>query len=130
VPAEAVYDTPCDVYAPCAVGATLNVETIPRLACRIVAGSANNQLAEDADAERLHARGILYAPDYVVNAGGATAFATLARGVSSDAELLSRVERLEEITRAILEEAGDEVSPLVAARRRVERRLRAAAEAR
>jgi leucine dehydrogenase len=60
----------CDVYAPCAVGGTLNAETIPRLRCRIVAGSANNQLAEPADATRLRDSGILYAPDYVINAGG------------------------------------------------------------
>jgi glutamate dehydrogenase/leucine dehydrogenase len=62
--------TECEVYAPCAVGGTLNAQTIPQLRCRIVAGSANNQLAEPADAERLRAAGILYAPDYVVNAGG------------------------------------------------------------
>jgi glutamate dehydrogenase/leucine dehydrogenase len=68
-PADAL-STECDVYAPCAVGGTLSADTIPRLRCRIVAGSANNQLAEPADAERLHAAGILYAPDYVVNAGG------------------------------------------------------------
>ena len=48
----------------------LNAETIPRLACRAVAGCANNQLAEPEDAERLHERGILFAPDYVVNSGG------------------------------------------------------------
>ena len=70
VPVEQALTTDCDVYAPCAVGGTLNAATIPLLRCRIVAGSANNQLAEDADAERLHAAGILYAPDYVVNAGG------------------------------------------------------------
>ena len=62
--------TECDVYSPCAVGGTLSATTIPQLRCRIVAGSANNQLAEPEDAERLHERGILYAPDYVVNAGG------------------------------------------------------------
>jgi leucine dehydrogenase len=62
--------TECDVYAPCAVGGTLSAATIPTLRCRIVAGSANNQLAEEGDADRLHAAGILYAPDYVVNAGG------------------------------------------------------------
>jgi leucine dehydrogenase len=71
VPADSALETECDVYAPCASGGTLNAETIPRLRCRIVAGSANNQLAEPADAERLHARDILYAPDYVINAGGA-----------------------------------------------------------
>jgi len=70
VPAEEVIGTECEVYAPCALGGTLNAETIPRLRCRIVAGSANNQLAEPEDAERLRAAGILYAPDFVINAGG------------------------------------------------------------
>jgi leucine dehydrogenase len=70
VPAEEVIGTECDVYAPCALGGTLNSETIPRLRCRIVAGSANNQLAEPEDAERLREAGILYAPDFVINAGG------------------------------------------------------------
>ena len=62
--------TECDVYAPCAVGGTLGAETIPQLRCRVVAGSANNQLVEPEDAQRLHERGILWAPDYVINAGG------------------------------------------------------------
>jgi leucine dehydrogenase len=62
--------TECDVYAPCAVGGTLNAETIPQVGCRIVAGCANNQLAETEDAHRLAEAGILYAPDYVINAGG------------------------------------------------------------
>jgi leucine dehydrogenase len=70
VPAEAVIGAECDVYAPCALGGTLNAETVPRLRCRIVAGSANNQLAESEDAERLRQAGILYAPDFVINAGG------------------------------------------------------------
>jgi glutamate dehydrogenase/leucine dehydrogenase len=60
----------CDVYAPCALGGTLNAATIPNLRCRIVAGCANNQLAEPADAARVDEAGILYAPDYVINAGG------------------------------------------------------------
>jgi leucine dehydrogenase len=59
-----------DVYAPCAVGGTLNAASIPLLRCRIVAGCANNQLAEPEDADRLRAAGILYAPDFVINAGG------------------------------------------------------------
>jgi leucine dehydrogenase len=68
-PAE-VIGTECDVYAPCALGGTLTVDTIPRLRCRIVAGAANNQLAEPDDAKRLRAAGIVYAPDFVANAGG------------------------------------------------------------
>jgi leucine dehydrogenase len=61
----------CDVLAPCALGGILDSVTIDRLRCRVVAGAANNQLTEPADAERLGERGILYAPDYVINAGGA-----------------------------------------------------------
>jgi leucine dehydrogenase len=71
VAADDAITTDCDVYAPCALGATLNAETIPRLSARVVAGSANNQLAEEADAERLRTAGVLYAPDYVINGGGA-----------------------------------------------------------
>jgi leucine dehydrogenase len=70
VPAESAIGAHCDVYAPCALGGTLNAETIPQLRCRVVAGCANNQLAEPEDAARLDEAGILYAPDYVINAGG------------------------------------------------------------
>ena len=63
--------TVCDVYAPCATGAVLSGATIPALRCPVVAGAANNQLAEPEDAERLRAAGILYAPDFVINSGGA-----------------------------------------------------------
>lgn len=66
-----IYDVEADIFAPCAMGAVLNDETIPRLKCKIVAGAANNQLADYAHGDELHRRGILYAPDYVVNAGGA-----------------------------------------------------------
>ena len=60
----------CDVFAPCALGAGINDITIPHLKARIVAGAANNQLAEPSHGDDLHARGILYAPDYAINAGG------------------------------------------------------------
>jgi glutamate dehydrogenase/leucine dehydrogenase len=70
VPAETAMRTDCDIYAPCALGGTLSAETIPHLRCRIVAGCANNQLAETEDAAGLAQAGILYAPDYVINAGG------------------------------------------------------------
>ena len=60
----------CDVFAPCALGSALNDRTIPRLKATIVAGAANNQLAEPRHGDDLHARGILYAPDYAINAGG------------------------------------------------------------
>ncbi len=71
VPPEAALTSECDVYAPCALGATLTADSIPQLRCRVVAGAANNQLETPADGDRLREAGILYAPDYVINGGGA-----------------------------------------------------------
>lgn len=71
IAAERVYETECDVFVPCALGGVLNGRTIPRLRCHAVAGAANNQLGAACDADLLHARNILYAPDYVINLGGA-----------------------------------------------------------
>jgi leucine dehydrogenase len=70
VPADRVDSVEADVLSPNALGGILNERSIPAIRARIVAGGANNQLATPADAERLHERGILYAPDYVINAGG------------------------------------------------------------
>ena len=67
---EEIYTAVCDVFAPCALGGILNAKTIPTLRCKAVAGCANNQLGQDSDAEVLLARNILYAPDFVINAGG------------------------------------------------------------
>jgi leucine dehydrogenase len=67
---DAIYAAEADFFAPCALGAILNDETIPQLRARIIVGSANNQLSEARHGKVLHQRGILYAPDYVVNAGG------------------------------------------------------------
>jgi leucine dehydrogenase len=67
---EEIYDQDADVYAPCALGATINDDTLQRLKVEIIAGGANNQLAEDRHGDMLEQRGILYAPDYVINGGG------------------------------------------------------------
>jgi leucine dehydrogenase len=67
---DEILSIPCDVFAPCALGAVVNDETLPNLRCSIVAGSANNVLLEPRHGEALAKRGILYAPDYVINAGG------------------------------------------------------------
>ncbi len=124
VDALAVVETPCDVFAPCAVGAVLNPETIPRLGCAIVAGAANNQLESPADADRLHARGILYAPDYIVNAGGAIAFGRMHLGERDADAMRDEVRGIEETLVAIFREAeAANESPLAAARRRAERVL-------
>jgi glutamate dehydrogenase/leucine dehydrogenase len=101
VSAAGVLARPCDVLAPCALGGVLDASSIATLRCAAVVGAANNPLAEPADAERLRDRGILYGPDFVVNAGGAIAVTGMeALGWSRDraetavraiAETLSRV---------------------------------------
>ena len=77
---DQIHAVAADVFAPCALGAVLDHETIPALRSTIVAGSANNQLAEDSHGEELRRRGILYAPDYVINAGGLISIATAIAG--------------------------------------------------
>lgn len=126
---ERALETECHVFAPCAVGGILSRDTIPELRCRIVAGSANAQLGSPEDAERLADRGILYVPDYVVNGGGALAFALHGEGLTDLDELERRMVQVGETVRDLLEEATERCElPLVAARRRVERAL-ASAEA-
>jgi leucine dehydrogenase len=70
VAVDAIYDVQADIYAPCALGATLNPGTLSRLTAKIVAGAANNQLATADMGELLRQKGVLYAPDFVINAGG------------------------------------------------------------
>ncbi len=124
VDAADVPDAQCDVYAPCAVGATLNERTIPRLRCRVVAGAANNQLEKPEDAGRLADRGILYAPDYVINGGGAMAFGLMEQGVAEAEELTERVRSIGERLREIFAEARSTgVTPAEAANRRARRSL-------
>ena len=67
---DAIYDEPGDIYSPCALGATINDDTLGRLKVEIIAGAANNQLAEERHGTELEKRGLLYAPDFVINAGG------------------------------------------------------------
>lgn len=65
-----IYDVECDIFSPCALGAIINDETIPRLKCCVIAGAANNQLKEERHGSIIHDKGILYAPDFIINAGG------------------------------------------------------------
>ncbi|MCG8460613.1 MAG: hypothetical protein MI919_30395 [Holophagales bacterium] len=124
VAADRALTEPCDVLCPCAVGGILSEETISQLACRIVAGSANNQLLEEDDAERLHKWGVLYLPDYIVNAGGAMAFSLMSRGTADRRELERRVDGIGGAVAEILGEAREAgISPLAAARARVDRIL-------
>src|SRR5690606_27920625 len=68
---DEIYDVNADVYSPCALGGTVNEQTLPRFKFKVVCGPANNQLTSNAIGDELENRGILYAPDYAVNAGGA-----------------------------------------------------------
>lgn len=88
-----IYHTPCDIFVPCALGGVINDETVNQLKCKIIVGSANNQLEKPEHAKALKERGILYAPDYVVNAGGLI-------NVYLELEGYSR-ERAERMTRGI-----------------------------
>src|SRR6516165_8325598 len=121
---EPVAETEVDVYSPCAVGGTLNAESIPRLACRAIAGCANNQLAESEDSERLRERGILYAPDYIVSAGGIIQLIGLEDEGWDEPQLQEGLARIGETLRTLFAEADAVgVTPSEAADRLVRRRL-------
>ncbi|HET7354710.1 MAG TPA: Glu/Leu/Phe/Val dehydrogenase dimerization domain-containing protein [Gaiellaceae bacterium] len=125
---ERVLETEVDVYSPCAVGGTLSAESIPRLACRAIAGCANNQLAEPEDAQRLHEHGILLAPDYVVNAGGIIQLIGLEDEGWSEAQLENRLAGIGETLRTLFAEAeANGITPAEAAEQLVSRRLAEAA---
>lgn len=127
VPPERALETEADVYSPCAVGGTLNATSIPRLACRAVAGCANNQLAEPEDAARLQERGILYAPDYIVSAGGIIQLIGLEDEGWNEAQLEERLSGVGDTLRTLFAEADSEgITPAEAADRLVRRRLASA----
>ncbi|TDC37919.1 Glu/Leu/Phe/Val dehydrogenase dimerization domain-containing protein [Micromonospora sp. KC213] len=112
-----------DVYAPCALGGALNDDTVPALRARVVAGAANNQLAHPGIEKLLADRGVLYAPDYVVNAGGVIQVADEIEGFNFERARL-RATRIYDTTREILRLADAEgVPPAVAADRLAERRM-------
>ncbi|MGH7127346.1 MAG: Glu/Leu/Phe/Val dehydrogenase family protein [Planctomycetaceae bacterium] len=91
VPFDAILFQDADVVSPCALGAILNESSIPRLRASIVAGGANNQLASAADGQRLADAGILFAPDYVINAGGIINVANEYYGTADDAAVMPQI---------------------------------------
>ncbi len=125
VPADEVYDFPCDIFVPCAVGGVLSEKTIPRLRCRAVAGAANNQLANPEDALRLHERQILYAPDFIANSGGAIAIIGIeTRGWSREEAKEKVIQSIKGNLSQIFEMAANEgISTDTAARRLADSRL-------
>jgi len=127
VPVEAVYAMECDIFSPCALGSVLNAETIPQLKCRIVAGGANNQLGEPEDAERIKQRDILYAPDYVINVGGAMCIVGMETQGWTTARMESEVTGgVQRVLQQIFElAAAKDITTEAAARQIAEKRLSA-----
>jgi leucine dehydrogenase len=121
-----------DLVAPCALGGLLDAESVPQLRCRAIAGAANNQLASDSIAGELHARGILWTPDFVANAGGIINIAVeLEPGGYSPDRARSRVLAIGDTVRVVLEMADAAgTSPLVAAQELARRRLAEAGDSR
>jgi valine dehydrogenase (NAD+) len=121
--ADVLIRTPLDVYAPCALGGALNDATVPALTAEIVCGAANNQLAHPGVEKDLAERGILYAPDYVVNAGGVIQVADELHGFDFD-RAKAKAARIFDTTLAIFERAAaDGIPPAAAADRLAEQRM-------
>jgi len=121
---DAIWDTQAEVFCPCALGGVINSETVPRLRCQIVAGAANNQLADDASGDALHERGIVYAPDYAINAGGVMNVALELQDYSRE-RAREMVERIGPTLTSIYERARtDGVATWRAADRLAEARIR------
>jgi valine dehydrogenase (NAD+) len=120
---HALITSDIDVYAPCALGGALDDDTVPVLRAKVIAGGANNQLAHPGIEKTLAERGILYAPDYVVNAGGVIQVADEIEGFNFERAKL-RATGIFETTRRILRMADEEgVAPAVAADRLAEQRM-------
>ncbi len=123
---EVVHRVECDVLSPCALGGVLGPTTIPELRCAVVCGSANNQLLDRTDGDRLAAAGVLYVPDYVVNAGGIINIAEEVGGYDPE-RAATKVAAIRTTTAEILRLADAEgTTPAEAADRLAERRIAAA----
>jgi valine dehydrogenase (NAD+) len=122
---DKIHAVDADVYSPNALGGVVNDETLPELSCRVVAGAANNQLLEERHGDALADAGILYAPDYVINAGGLIQVGDeLHRGGYSETRTRGRVEGIGERLREIFAYAEEQrVSTAEAADRVAERRM-------
>ena len=118
----------CDILAPCALGGAIDEGNLPLLRCEVVCGSANNQLADESLAEGLAERGVLYAPDFVVNAGGLINVYREIRGYSGE-EARRLVLAIEDTLARVLSTAGERaITPLEAAREVARQRLHDAAD--
>ena len=112
----AIFDADCDVFAPCALGGAVNAETLPRIKARVIAGAANNQLADAETGRAVFNHGMLYAPDYVINGGGiinvAGEIRALEQGTAFDAAWVdAKLDRLTKTLEEVLDRAEAEKRP-------------------
>jgi len=127
---EEIYAQECDIFAPCAAGGVINEKTLPQLKCRIVAGSANNVLQDRAWGAELMKRGILYAPDYVINAGGLIYVDSMRLGLKDPAEIRRVVGRIEDrLAQIFKRSAAESLPPEAVADLMAEERLQSGAKA-
>jgi len=127
---ERIFSVKCDIFVPCALGGILNKETIPKLKCKIVAGAANNQLAEESDGYELLKRDILYVPDYVINAGGLISVYMEKMGMFEFPAIHHRVSKIAETVEKIITIAKEcNEPPQITADRMADTKIRLAADA-
>jgi leucine dehydrogenase len=120
---DAAHAVSCDIFSPCALGCVLNPETIPELGCDAVVGSANNQLSALDDAERLRQRGVVYAPDFVANAGGVINIAEEPHGYDH-ARAYDRIRSIHDTLLRVFDRAdADGITTAAAADRLAEERI-------
>lgn len=125
-----IFGVECDIFAPCALGAIINDDTIPLLKAKVIAGAANNQLKEERHGDVIHQMGLVYAPDYVINAGGLINVADELHGYNRD-RALKKVETIyDNITKVFEISDRDNVPSYVAADRMAEERIARLAKSR
>ncbi|WP_163526319.1 branched-chain amino acid dehydrogenase [Halobacillus ihumii] len=120
---DEIYSVDCDIYAPCALGATINDDTIPQIKAKVIAGAANNQLKETRHGDILHEKGVVYTPDYVINAGGVINVADELNGYNEE-RAMKRVETIYANVAGVFEiSRRDNIPSYVAADRMAEERI-------
>ncbi|MGM9954797.1 MAG: branched-chain amino acid dehydrogenase [Peribacillus sp.] len=120
---DEIYGVDCDIYAPCALGAVINDGTISKIKAKVIAGAANNQLKEPIHGDQIHEKGIIYAPDYVINAGGVINVADELKGYNRE-RALKKVEGVYDSIERVIEIAKrDKIPTYKAADRMAEERI-------
>lgn len=125
---EEIYEVKCDIFSPGALGSVINAQTLPKIKAKVIAGAANNQLATEADGEGVFKKGLLYAPDYAINAGGLTnIYHEHDKGGYDRDRAFDHVSKIYDTIRAILERSSaDKIPTHRIADRMAEERIEAA----